>query len=435
MAASVVSEWGFAAVGLGIGLLLGVLWLRGRMAVLTQQRDTLLQQSVERDAELAALRDRHAQAREAAAGLQASLESEKSAASEKLAVLQDAQQQLRQQFENLANRIFDDKQQRFRDESKAMLEASLSPLRQQLGDFKQRVETVYENDSQGRQSLLAEVKLLQQLNQSMNEESRRLTRALKGDNKAQGNWGEMILERVLEQSGLSSGREYETQVSLHNGEGKVLRPDVLIRLPEARCLVVDAKVSLTDYERYINAEDDEQRDRALKQHVASMKQHIAGLSQKDYEFLEGVTAPEFVFVFVPIEAAYHAVVDADPTVFTQAYEKNVVVVSPATLLATLRTVQFLWRRDKQNRNAEKIANEAGGLYDQLSLVLESLLELGKQVQRTQDTYESTLKRLTDGRGNAIGRAEKLQRLGAKAKRKMPALPGQNDVDDDDETLD
>lgn len=427
-----MTEWAYAAVGVGVGALFATLWLRPRLTLLTQQRDDIAQQSLLKDAELDDLRERLADARELAAGFQARLESEQASAEQKLAVLQDAQQQLRQQFENLANRIFDDKQQRFRDDSKALLEASLSPLRQQLGDFKQRVETVYEKDSQGRQAILAEVKLLQQLNQSMNEESRRLTQALKGDNKAQGNWGEIILERVLEQSGLSAGREFDTQVTLHNNDGKTLRPDVLIRLPEERCLIVDAKVSLTDYERYINADSDDIRERALKQHVASMKQHIAGLSQKDYEFLEGVSAPEFVFVFVPIEAAYHAVVDADPSVFTQAYEKNVVVVSPATLLATLRTVQFLWRRDKQNRNAEKIASEAGGLYDQLSLVLESLLELGKQVQRTQDSYNVTLNRLSEGRGNALGRVEKLQRLGAKAKRKMPSLPGhRDDLDDSD----
>lgn len=429
-----MTEWGGVALGFAAGVLLASLWLRGRLSVLTQQKDLLMQQALLRDAELDDIRARLYESRELAAALQATLEGERSSSSKNLAMLQDAQQQLRQQFENLANRIFDDKQQRFREESKAMLEASLSPLRQQLGDFKQRVETVYENDSQGRQSLLAEVKLLQQLNQAMNEESRRLTRALKGDNKAQGNWGEIILERVLEQSGLTAGREYDTQLSLHNSEGKTLRPDVLIRLPDNRCLIVDAKVSLTDYERFINAEEDDVRERALKQHVASMRQHIAGLSQKDYEFLEGVTAPEFVFVFVPIEAAYHAVVDADPSVFTQAYEKNVVVVSPATLLATLRTVQFLWRRDKQNRNAEKIASEAGGLYDQLSLVLESLLELGKQVQRTQDSYETTLKRLTEGRGNALGRVEKLQSLGAKAKRKMPPLPGHSDTDDSVESM-
>ncbi|HSG61910.1 MAG TPA: DNA recombination protein RmuC [Pseudomonadales bacterium] len=429
-----MTEWGGVALGFAAGVLLAALWLRGRLSVLTQQKDLLMQQALLRDAELDDIRARLYESRELAAALQATLEGERSSSSKNLAMLQDAQQQLRQQFENLANRIFDDKQQRFREESKAMLEASLSPLRQQLGDFKQRVETVYENDSQGRQSLLAEVKLLQQLNQAMNEESRRLTRALKGDNKAQGNWGEIILERVLEQSGLTAGREYDTQLSLHNSEGKTLRPDVLIRLPDNRCLIVDAKVSLTDYERFINAEEDDVRERALKQHVASMRQHIASLSQKDYEFLEGVTAPEFVFVFVPIEAAYHAVVDADPSVFTQAYEKNVVVVSPATLLATLRTVQFLWRRDKQNRNAEKIASEAGGLYDQLSLVLESLLELGKQVQRTQDSYETTLKRLTEGRGNALGRVEKLQSLGAKAKRKMPPLPGHSDTDDSVESM-
>lgn len=430
-----MNVWVYIASGFAVGIIISFLWWRGRVSLLAAQRDTAQAQLQTSAADLDDHRQRLVELREQAAVLQNKLDNERASSEQKLALLHDAQQQLRQQFENLANKIFEDKQQRFRDDSKAMLEASLSPLRQQLGDFKQRVETVYEKDSQGRQAILAEVKLLQQLNQSMNEESRRLTQALKGDNKAQGNWGEIILERVLEQSGLSAGREYETQVTLQSDDGKTLRPDVLIRLPENRCLIVDAKVSLTDYERFINAEDDDARDRALKQHVASMKQHIAGLSQKNYEFLEGVTAPEFVFVFVPIEAAYHAVIDAAPSVFTEAYEKNVVVVSPATLLATLRTVQFLWRRDKQNRNAESIANEAGGLYDQLSMVLESLLELGRQVQRTQDSYQLTLKRLSEGRGNALGRVEKLQRLGAKAKRKMPEIKVDAALDDDNETVD
>ncbi len=364
------------------------------------------------------------------------LEAERKASVEKMATLQNSQQQLSKEFENLANRIFDDKQQRFNQQSRSLLEASLSPLRQQLGDFKKQVDNVYEKDSEGRQAIIAEVKLLQQLNQSMNEESRQLVAALKGENKLQGDWGETILERVLEQSGLTNGREFETQVSLTSANGKQLRPDVLIRLPEQRCLIVDAKVSLKDYEKYINADNDVVADQALKQHLLSMRQHIDGLSQKDYEFIEGINAPEFVFVFVPIEAAYRAVIDSDASVFTRAYEKNVVVVSPATLLATLRTVQFLWRRDNQNRNAEKIAAEAGGLYDQLSLVAESLLDLGKNIQRTNDAYEATLKRLSEGRGNAIGRVEKLQKLGAKVKRKMPMLSDLQDIDDltDEEEL-
>ncbi len=364
------------------------------------------------------------------------LEAERKASVEKMATLQNSQQQLSKEFENLANRIFDDKQQRFNQQSRSLIEASLSPLRQQLGDFKKQVDNVYEKDSEGRQAIIAEVKLLQQLNQSMNEESRQLVAALKGENKLQGDWGETILERVLEQSGLTNGREFETQVSLTSANGKQLRPDVLIRLPEQRCLIVDAKVSLKDYEKYINADNDVVADQALKQHLLSMRQHIDGLSQKDYEFIEGINAPEFVFVFVPIEAAYRAVIDSDASVFTRAYEKNVVVVSPATLLATLRTVQFLWRRDNQNRNAEKIAAEAGGLYDQLSLVAESLLDLGKNIQRTNDAYEATLKRLSEGRGNAIGRVEKLQKLGAKVKRKMPMLSDLQDIDDltDEEEL-
>jgi len=429
-------EWLPVVVGVVAGAMIVFLSLRSRAQMMQMRINELVSANEQLQQHASEIQTQLNQATKQLAVTETTLEAERNASAEKLVALQNNQQQLTKEFENLANRIFDDKQQRFNNQSKSLLDASLNPLRQQLGDFKKQVESVYEKDSEGRQAILAEVKLLQQLNQSMNEESRHLVAALKGDNKLQGDWGETILERVLEQSGLSNGREFETQVSLKGEGGKLLRPDVLIRLPEDRCLIVDSKVSLKDYERFMNAEDDEAAERALKQHVVSMRQHIDGLSQKDYEFIEGVNAPEFVFVFVPIEAAYRAVIDSDDTVFTKAYEKNVVVVSPATLLATLRTVQFLWRRDNQNRNAEKIASEAGGLYDQLSLVAESLLDLGKNIQRSHDAYEATLKRLSEGRGNAIGRVEKLQKLGAKVKRKMPLLGDDriidNETDEDEE---
>jgi DNA recombination protein RmuC len=429
-------NWLPILAGVLIGACIVFISLRGRAQIMQARIDELsnANDSLQNILHEAQQKISHADKQLAVANT--TLEAERKASVEKMATLQNSQQQLSKEFENLANRIFDDKQQRFNQQSRSLLEASLSPLRQQLGDFKKQVDNVYEKDSEGRQAIIAEVKLLQQLNQSMNEESRQLVAALKGENKLQGDWGETILERVLEQSGLTNGREFETQVSLTSANGKQLRPDVLIRLPEQRCLIVDAKVSLKDYEKYINADNDVVADQALKQHLLSMRQHIDGLSQKDYEFIEGINAPEFVFVFVPIEAAYRAVIDSDASVFTRAYEKNVVVVSPATLLATLRTVQFLWRRDNQNRNAEKIAAEAGGLYDQLSLVAESLLDLGKNIQRTNDAYEATLKRLSEGRGNAIGRVEKLQKLGAKVKRKMPMLSDLQDIDDltDEEEL-
>lgn len=429
-------NWLPILAGVLIGACIVFISLRGRAQIMQARIDELSNANDSLQNILHEAQQKISHADKELAVANTTLDAERKASFEKMATLQNSQQQLSKEFENLANRIFDDKQQRFNQQSRSLLEASLSPLRQQLGDFKKQVDNVYEKDSEGRQAIIAEVKLLQQLNQSMNQESRQLVAALKGENKLQGDWGETILERVLEQSGLTNGREFETQVSLTSANGKQLRPDVLIRLPEQRCLIVDAKVSLKDYEKYINADNDVVADQALKQHLLSMRQHIDGLSQKDYEFIEGINAPEFVFVFVPIEAAYRAVIDSDASVFTRAYEKNVVVVSPATLLATLRTVQFLWRRDNQNRNAEKIAAEAGGLYDQLSLVAESLLELGKNIQRTNDAYEATLKRLSEGRGNAIGRVEKLQKLGAKVKRKMPMLSDLQDIDDltDEEEL-
>ncbi|GAB3381344.1 DNA recombination protein RmuC [Spongiibacter taiwanensis] len=353
----------------------------------------------------------------------------KTTSDEKITLLNDARKQLTEQFEQLANRIFDEKTQRFQRSSQDSLELSLKPFREQLKDFRTRVDHIYDSENRERGELREQLKSLQDMNRSISREAQNLTKALKGDNKAQGNWGEVILERVLEESGLHKGREYETQASFADESGRRRQPDVIVHLPEDKDIIIDAKVSLIAYERYCSAEDEAERAAALREHIQSVRQHVSGLSTKAYQHIEAIRSLDFVFIFIPIEAAFMAAFEHDPDLFRSAYEKNIIVVGPTTLLATLRTVQSIWRYERQNRNAEKIAAEAGALHDQFALVVESLEEIGKHLERGQGAYDKTLKRMTEGRGNLVGRVARLEALGAKVKKQLPsALVERADVD-------
>ncbi|SDK14810.1 DNA recombination protein RmuC [Microbulbifer yueqingensis] len=345
------------------------------------------------------------------------VEKSEAALAEQRQLLEQTRKAMAEQFENLANRIFEEKQQAFVRRSEDSLRKSLDPLERQLGDFRKRVEHVYDRENAERNSLLGQIKALREQTQRISDEALNLTSALKGDSKVQGNWGEVVLERLLEESGLQKGREYETQVTI-TSDGKRRQPDVIVRLPENKDLIIDAKVSLVDYERYASAQTDEERAQALKQHVNSLRGHIAGLNKKAYEQLEGVRSLDFVFIFVPIEAAYMLAMQADPGLFRYAYDRHIVLVSPTSLMATLRTVENIWRYEKQNRNAEKIAAEAGKLHDQFAMVLESLDELGNRIRQTEDAYQQTYKRLASGRGNAVKRIDSLRKLGAKTRKQI-----------------
>ncbi|WP_372763716.1 DNA recombination protein RmuC [Litorivivens sp.] len=338
---------------------------------------------------------------------------------EKMQVLNSARDQLTSQFKQLSDTIFDHKQKSFNESSRQTLESLLTPFRDQIKEFRTRVDDIYDRETRDRSSLKEQINQLQQVNQRMSQEALNLTRALKGDSKARGNWGEVILERVLEESGLRKGHEYETQASFTEQDGRRLQPDVVVHLPDDKDIVIDAKVSLVAYEQYVRAEEEAEKKAALQAHVRSLKQHIDGLSLKSYEHIEGINTLDFVLIFVPIESAFMAAFDSDPELFRVAYEKNIIVVSPTTLLATLRTVQSIWRHEHQNRNAETIAREAGGLHDQFVLMLSSLEDVGKFLDRSREAYEKTLDRISRGRGNLVRRVEKLEKLGAKVKRSLP----------------
>ncbi len=350
--------------------------------------------------------------------LEEKLSSQKANFESQLKIVQDAKVSLTQEFENLANRIFEDKQTKFSEQSKQALETSLSPLRRDLGDFRKQVSSAYDKENADRNRLAGQISELQKQTMKVSSDAASLANALKGDNKQQGNWGEFVLEKLLEDSGLSKGREYETQVNLKDEEGKRRNPDVIIHLPEGRDIIIDAKVSLIDYERYFHAEEGEGRNQSLNQHLNSLRAHIKGLSVKNYEKLENVNSLDFVLIFIPVESAFMLALDNDPDIMREAYDKGIILVSPSTLMVTLRTIKNLWRYADQNINAQQIAEKAGGLYDLFVLHVEALEDIGKHLDKSKDAYDTAFKRLSTGRGNLVKRSEELKTLGAKTKKAL-----------------
>ena len=351
--------------------------------------------------------------------LKVTLEEERKATGEKLALLERNRDALKQEFENLANRIFDQKSQRFSEQTRHNLDTLLTPFRDQLSQFRKRVEDVYVTDTRDRQALRTEIKSLQELNRQITEEAASLTRALKGDKKIQGNWGELILEKVLERSGLRRGAEYETQGSYRDGDRQLLRPDVVVHLPDQRNVVIDSKVSLEAYQSYVSADEEALREQFLARHIEAVRSHIRTLSEKDYSQLSGLRSPDFVLMFMPIEPAFVAAFQQDEKLFAEAFDRKVVVVTPTTLLATLRTVENIWRYERQSQNARKIADRAGAVYDKLRVFVEAMEKLGNQLQTAQGTYDGAMNTLTRGRGNLVAQANRFVELGVRVRRELP----------------
>ena len=347
-----------------------------------------------------------------------SAEQEKSAY-EKLKLLQDAEIQLKTQFENLAGKIFEDRSKQFAEQNKTSLDHIVTPLREQLGEFKQRIETVYDNENKDRITLREEIVSLRRDTAKMNQEALNLTRALKGDKKTQGNWGEMILEKVLERSGLRKGIEYDTQGAFRDDDNRLFKPDVIIHLPDNKDVIIDSKVSLLAYERYCSVDDDQERMIAIRQHTGAVRDHIKSLSDKDYSGLHGIKSLDFVLLFMPIEAAFVAAFQADERLFTDAFEHKIIVVTPTTLLATLRTIENIWRYERQNENARAIAEKAGIIYDKIRGFVEELDKLGKQLSTVHTTYDGVMNKLTHGSGNLIRQAESFRSMGVKVKKIFP----------------
>ncbi|MGE7957193.1 DNA recombination protein RmuC [Pseudomonas sp. NPDC089530] len=354
-----------------------------------------------------------------AASLNAELREQQESHQQRLSDLQGSRDELRAQFAELAGKIFDEREQRFAENSQQRLGQLLDPLKERIQAFEKRVEDSYQAEARERFSLGKELERLQQLNLRLSDEATNLTRALKGQ-KTQGNWGELILERVLEHAGLEKGREYQTQVSLKGPDGERFQPDVLILLPGDKQVVVDSKVSLTAYQQFVAADDEVIGQAALKQHVLSLRNHVKGLASKDYKRLEGLHSLDFVLLFVPIEAAFSAALQAEPNLFQEAFDRNIVIVSPTTLLATLRVIDSLWKQERQSQNAREIAERAGWLYDKFVLFIQDLDEVGNRLQQLDKAYSAARNKLTEGRGNLVSRSEQLRLLGARASKSLPA---------------
>jgi DNA recombination protein RmuC len=342
------------------------------------------------------------------------------AAAERMQLLREAREQLRTEFKQLSQQILEDKTEKLNLHSQRLVEGTIGPLREQLGDFKRRIEDVYDKEAKDRVSLAAQVQQLHSLNQTLSQQALHLTQALKGQSKVRGDWGEQTLTALLDASGLLKGIEYETQKSFKNAEGARRQPDVVVHLPDQREVVIDAKVSLTAYLEYCQSDDEETRQRAARAHVASLYGHISDLAAKDYASLLGSRAVDFVLLFVPIEPALLVALSHEPALFVDAYRRKIVIVGPSTLLATLRTIEGIWRFERQSKNAEEIARQAGELWDHLARTLDSLGAVGKHLDEARSSFDETLKRLATGRGNLRRRTEALQRLGVKGKRELPA---------------
>ncbi|MEJ5064205.1 DNA recombination protein RmuC [Erwinia sp. MYb375] len=367
------------------------------------------------------------------------LEETRMAAEEKQRLLVNSEQRLNAQFENLANRIFENSGRRVDEQNRQSLHGLITPLREQLEGFRRQVQEGFGQEARERHTLAHEIRNLQQLNAQMAQEAINLTKALKGDNKTQGNWGEVILSRVLEASGLREGHEYETQVNIqleHNGR---MQPDVIVRLPQGKDVVIDAKMTLVAYERYFNGDDDAARELAITEHIAAIRGHLRLLSRKDYQQLPGLRSLDYVLMFIPVEPAFLLAIDRQPELINEALNQNIMLVSPTTLLVALRTINNLWRYEHQSRHAQRIADRAARLYDKMRLFVDDMSAIGQNLDKAQDSYRQAMKKLSEGRGNLIAQTEGFRQMGVEVKRPInprlveQALPeADDDVDDDDE---
>lgn len=359
----------------------------------------------------------------------ANLQTKLSEQKEEIEKLQD---KFTKEFENLANKIFEEKGNKFTEQNKTNLDQILKPLGERIKDFEKKVDDVYITDSKERAGLVQQIKTLHELNQQMSRDATNLTNALKGQAKTQGNWGEFILESILEKSGLKRDREFVVQASMQNEEGKRLQPDVIIQLPENKSIVIDSKVSLVAYERFFSTEDDEERKKALQDHILSLRSHIKNLSSKKYQDIYQLHSLDFVIMFVPIESALALAVQNDNNLFADAFEQRILLLSPSILLASLKIFSSIWQQEKQNQNALEIARQSGDMLDKFTAFVDDLLSVGKGLLSAKDNYDKAMNKLVDGRGNLVNRAEKIKMLGAKASKSLPPAILNRSKEDTDE---
>ncbi len=352
------------------------------------------------------------------AELETALEKERESTIEKLKLLENSKEELKNEFKNLSNEILEEKSKKFTATNKENIDGILTPLKDEFEKFKNKVDEVYINDTKDRTALKTQIDGLRELNEKLGKEALSLTNALKGDSQKQGAWGEVILERVLEESGLTKGLEYDTQLSFNDDEGKRKRPDAIVHLPNNKDVIIDSKVSIVAYQNYHQTEDAKEKEQYLKEHLQSIKNHIKGLSLKNYDDIEEIKSLDYVLMFIPIESAFMLAMENNRELFSEAFSKNIVIVTPSTLLVTLKTIQNIWRYEKQNKNAQEIAKRAGDLHDKFVNFTNSLLDIGASLDKAKSQYETTLNRLKSGKGNLISQAQKIKSLGVKSKKEI-----------------
>ena len=394
-------------------------WLAGRQQYMKEkviglEEETLAlnRQIKEREAEMIQLTRELAVATTNHKNLKEKLEEQKT----EISKLQD---QFRIEFKNLANEIFEEKSKKFTEQNRSNLDQLLKPLGEKIRDFEKKVGDAYDKEAQQRFSLKEEVKRLAELNKKIAEDAENLTRALKGDSKSQGNWGEMILESILERSGLAKDREYIVQPSFQGDDGRRMQPDVVVSYPGNRSVIIDAKVSLTAYERLVDAGSSELREKYLKEHLISIRNHVTELSNKNYLDIYQVQSLDFIMMFLPVEPAYMVAIKEDPEIWNYAYDRRILLISPTNLLAALKMIASLWRQEHQNKNALEIARQSGDLLDKFYALLSDLNDLGSRLKLTQKSYDDAINKLSEGKGNLIRRAQRIEELGAKTKKNLP----------------
>lgn len=427
--------WLYVLIALAAGAALAWFYLRAQLGERLRARETDVSRL---SAALAAAESSVAQFSALNSRLTADLAAERAASVEKLAsaelrlserealaarYLADAEKMkvaLQTEFQAVASKLLEEKSAKFTEHNKTQVETLLHPLRQQLTDFRQRVDTVYKTDSDDRAALKAQIEQLRLLNTTITAEAHALTVALKGQSQARGAWGELILERLLDSAGLIKGQDYLTQESLTTDDGRRLRPDVILRLPDSRHLVIDSKVSLIAYERAVNSSDDTARASAVAEHARAVRTHVDQLSSKKYEDTGRLVTPDYVLMFVPLEPAFTLALEHDSGLYEWALERRVILCTAPTLLVTLKTVAMLWKQDRQTKNVQAIADRGGALYDKFAGLIDDLEALGLQLGRTRESYEAAMNKLKTGKGNLIAQVEDLKKLGAKAKKSLPA---------------
>jgi DNA recombination protein RmuC len=447
----------FLIIGLAVGFVIAFLFLKSKKTIPFEEANKLNEQINSLRLEVGKFAERTKLLEDDKSSLQSELKSERvkseqlnsensalksdyanlqSKLTEQKSEIEELQQKFTKEFENLANRIFEEKGNKFTEQNKVKLNEILNPLRDKISEFERKVEETNKESIKGHASLREQLQMLKEMNQQITQEAKNLTTALKGQSKSQGNWGEFILESILEKSGLVKGREYVVQESITTETGKRFQPDVIIKLPENKSIVIDSKVSLVGYEKFVTEDDERQKQLALREHINSIRSHIKNLSGKNYQNLYQLESLDFVLMFMPIEPAFAFAVQSDASLFSDAFEQNIVIVSPSTLLATLRTIASIWRQEKQNKNAMEIAHQSGALYDKFVGFIQDLKLVGDRIDQAKGSYNDAWNKLKDGSGNLMGRIEKIKKLGAKASKSLPPnVLNRADQDDDNNLLD